>query len=124
MRYRQEWHQDGEHLADYYAHCRYKMKRCLSLSYFHQKMFYKDCSGARAPLVDTRSGKLYVCNQSVCRNNFRNNRKGKKELRTVRVLREPKSIVLDPEGDYLFVLIFFRHNACGCRYGGSLCFCY
>ena len=77
----------------------------LSASVPSEKCFIKTASGACAPLVDTRSGKLYVCNQ-FAGTISEIDRKGKKELRTVRVLREPKSIVLDPEGRYLFVANF------------------
>ena len=50
----------------------------LSASVPSEKCFIKTASGACAPLVDTRSGKLYVCNQ----------------------------FALDPEGRYLFVANF------------------
>ena len=77
----------------------------LSASVPSEKCFIKTASGACAPLVDTRSGKLYVCNQ-FAGTISEIDRKGKKELRTVRVLREPKSAVFDKEGKHLFVTNF------------------
>lgn len=70
-----------------------------------EKNFMETGSGACAPLLDARTGKLYVCNQfagtvsEIDKNN-------KKVLRTVHVLREPKSIVMDTKGKHLFVANF------------------
>lgn len=77
----------------------------LSSSAPSEKTFIKTASGACAPLVDARSGKLYVANQ-FAGTVSEIDRNEKKELQTVRVLREPKSMVLDPKGKYLFTTNF------------------
>ncbi|WP_366143340.1 YVTN family beta-propeller repeat-containing protein [uncultured Bacteroides sp.] len=77
----------------------------LSSSAPSEKVFVKTASGTCAPTIDSRSGKLYVCNQ-FAGTVSEIDRNEKKELQTVRVLREPKSMVLDPKGKYLFVANF------------------
>lgn len=77
----------------------------LSASVPSEKTFIKTASGACAPLLDDRSGKLYVCNQFAGTISAIDLNE-KKELQTVRVLREPKSLVLDPKGKYLFTTNF------------------
>lgn len=74
----------------------------LSASAPSEKVFMETASGACSPLLDNRSGKLYVCNQ-FAGTVAEIDRNEKKVLRSVRVLREPKSIVLDTEGKYMYV---------------------
>lgn len=77
----------------------------LSASAPSEKRFLETASGACAPLPDAKTGKLYVCNQfagTVSEIDADAN----KVLRTARVLREPKSVVADAEGRYLFVANF------------------
>lgn len=50
-------------------------------------------SGACAPLVNAGNGKLYICNQ-FAGTVSELDKNGKNVLRTVKVLREPKSAVL------------------------------
>ena len=74
----------------------------LSLSQPSVQDFIPTASGACAPLVDAQSGRLYVCNQ-FAGTVSEVDRERKNETRTVKVLREPKSIVLSPDGKLLFV---------------------
>ena len=62
-------------------------------------------SGACAPLVNTGNGKLYICNQ-FAGTVSELDKNGKNIVRTVKVLREPKSAVFDKEGKHLFVTNF------------------
>ena len=74
----------------------------LSAASPSEKTFLQTASGACAPLVDKGNGKLYVCNQfagTVSEIDIN----GKNIQRTVKVLREPKSALLDKDGKYLFV---------------------
>ena len=74
----------------------------LSATSPSEKSFMETASGACSPLLDAQSGKLYVCNQfagTVSEVDMNE----KKILRTIPVLREPKSIVLDPKSKHLFV---------------------
>lgn len=66
------------------------------------KEFLPTSSGACSPLLHTRSGRLYVCNQ-FAGTVSEIDRNSKQILRTVPVLREPKSAVLDSDGKYLFI---------------------
>ena len=77
----------------------------LSASAPSDKSFLETASGACAPLLDAQTGKLYVCNQ-FAGTVSEIDKDGKKILRTVQVLREPKSIVLDSKGKHLFVANF------------------
>ncbi len=59
-------------------------------------------SGATAPIVNADQSKVYVCNQ------FANtiseiDIKKQKELRTVKVLREPRAAIISPDGKLLYV---------------------
>lgn len=74
----------------------------LSLSKPSVQDFIPTASGACAPLVNAKSGRLYVCNQ-FAGTVSEMDRERKNEMRTVKVLREPKSIVLSPDGKWLFV---------------------
>lgn len=67
--------------------------------------FMETASGACAPLPDAGSGKLYVCNQ-FAGTISEIDKAERKVTRTVSVLREPKSIVLDAKGKKLFVANF------------------
>lgn len=77
----------------------------LSASAPSDKSFLETASGACAPLLDVQTGNLYVCNQ-FAGTVSEIDKDGKKILRTVQVLREPKSIVLDSKGKHLFVANF------------------
>lgn len=77
----------------------------LSSSSPSGKDFMATASGACSPLLDAHSGKLYVCNQ-FAGTVSEIDKDEMKVLRTVSVLREPKSIVSDPKGKYLFVANF------------------
>lgn len=62
-------------------------------------------SGACSPIVNKDAGRLYVCNQfqnTVSEVDMSTN----KVLRTVPVLREPKSAVISKDGKYLYVTNF------------------
>lgn len=62
-------------------------------------------SGACSPIVNKEAGRLYVCNQfqnTVSEVDMSTN----KVLRTVPVLREPKSAVISKDGKYLYVTNF------------------
>ncbi len=62
-------------------------------------------SGARAPVINNTSSKLYVCNQfqnTISEVDMSTNR----VTRTVSVLREPNSAVISKDGKYLFVTNF------------------
>ena len=74
----------------------------LSLSQPSARDFIPTASGACAPLIDGQSGRLYVCNQ-FAGTVSEVDRRRKSETRTVKVLREPKSIVLSADGKLLFV---------------------
>ena len=74
----------------------------LSLSQPSARDFIPTASGACAPLIDGQSGRLYVCNQ-FAGTVSEVDRERKSETRTVKVLREPKSIVLSADGKLLFV---------------------
>ena len=74
----------------------------LSLSQPSARDFIPTASGACAPLIDGQSGRLYVCNQ-FAGTVSEVDRERKSETRTVKVLREPKSIVLSVDGKLLFV---------------------
>ena len=66
-------------------------------------------SGACCPVLSHDRQKLYVCNQfagTVSEVNVRQ----RKVVRTVRVLREPKSAVLSKDGKYLFVANFLPNQ--------------
>lgn len=59
-------------------------------------------SGACSPVLNSQTGKLYVCNQfdnSVSEIDIETN----KVIRNVKVLREPKSAVISKDNKYLFV---------------------
>lgn len=77
----------------------------LSASAPSDRNYLETASGACAPLLDAQAGKLYVCNQ-FAGTVSEIDKDGKKILRTVHVLREPKSIVLDSKGKHLFVANF------------------
>ncbi len=77
----------------------------LSASDPSKKEFIATASGACAPLVNNGNGKLYVCNQ-FAGTVSELDKNGSVVLRTVKVLREPKSVVLDKEGKHLFVTNF------------------
>lgn len=65
----------------------------------------KTGSGACYPLVNKTNGKLYVCNQfdnTVSEIDLKNYQ----VVRSVKVLREPKSSVISKDGKYLFVTNF------------------
>lgn len=79
--------------------------RVLDLSDGKEIAAVETGSGACSPLVNKETGKLYVCNQ------FQNtvsefDMKTNKVLRTVSVLREPKSAVISKDGKYLYVTNF------------------
>ena len=74
----------------------------LSLSQPSVRDFIPTASGACAPLMDGQSGRLYVCNQ-FAGTVSEIDRTKKRETRSVKVLREPKSIVLSADGKLLFV---------------------
>lgn len=93
----------------------------LSASAPSDKSFLETASGACAPLLDAQTGKLYVCNQ-FAGTVSEIDKDGKKILRTVQVLREPKSIVLDSKGKHLFVANFLPAQR-RCRYCSGLCLC-
>lgn len=62
-------------------------------------------SGACSPIVNKEAGRLYICNQfqnTVSEVDMSTN----KVLRTVPVLREPKSAVISKDGKYLYVTNF------------------
>lgn len=62
-------------------------------------------SGICSPILNKHNGRLYVCNQfddSVSEFDINS----KKLLRTVKVLREPKSAVITNDGKYIFVANF------------------
>lgn len=65
----------------------------LSASNPSEKVFVETASGACAPLVNTGNGKLYICNQ-FAGTVSELDKNGKNVVRTVKVLREPKSAVL------------------------------
>ncbi len=77
----------------------------LSASDPSKKEFIETASGACAPLVNNGNGKLYVCNQ-FAGTVSELDKNGSAVLRTVKVLREPKSAVLDKDGKHLFVTNF------------------
>lgn len=77
----------------------------LSTSDPLDKSFIATASGACAPLLDAQTGNLYVCNQ-FAGTVSEIDKNEKKILRTVHVLREPKSIVSDAKGKHLFVANF------------------
>lgn len=77
----------------------------LSGSKPSEKEFVETASGACAPLVNINNGRLYVCNQ-FAGTVSELDKTTKKVLKTVKVLREPKSAVFDKEGKYLFVANF------------------
>lgn len=59
-------------------------------------------SGATAPLINADETRVYVCNQYA--NTISEiDLKSQKQTRTVSVLREPRTAVISPDGDYLFV---------------------
>lgn len=62
-------------------------------------------SGATAPLLSPDKSKVYVCNQ-FSDNISEVDLAGKKVLRTVAVLREPKEAVFSKDGNFLFVTNF------------------
>ena len=74
----------------------------LSVSQPAVRDFIPTASGACAPLMDGQSGRLYVCNQ-FAGTVSEIDRTKKRETRSVKVLREPKSIVLSADGKLLFV---------------------
>lgn len=67
-----------------------------------QSCFIPTASGACFPLIDTNSGRLYVCNQ-FAGTVSEIDRKERRETRVVKVLREPKSMIISPDGNFLFV---------------------
>lgn len=77
----------------------------LSASNPSEKVFVETASGACAPLVNAGNGKLYICNQ-FAGTVSELDKNGKNVVRTVKVLREPKSAVFDKEGKHLFVTNF------------------
>ena len=77
----------------------------LSASNPSEKVFVETASGACAPLVNAGNDKLYICNQ-FAGTVSELDKNGKNVLRTVKVLREPKSAVFDKEGKHLFVTNF------------------
>lgn len=77
----------------------------LSAAAPSEKSFMETASGACSPLLDAQSGKLYICNQ-FAGTVSEIDKNEQKILRTVPVLREPKSIVLDPKGKQLLVANF------------------
>ena len=65
-------------------------------------------SGACFPLADEKTNKLYVCNQfstTVSEIDLGSN----KVMREVKVLREPKSSILDPNGKCSLPIIFLNN---------------
>lgn len=74
-----------------------------------------------APLVNAGNGKLYICNQ-FAGTVSELDKNGKNVVRTVKVLREPKSAVFDKEGNTCLLLIS-AYAAGGCGYCSSLRIC-